>query len=124
MTPDQALQALQAALSAVPLAAGRCYPVHLPQTTVYPALRWQVVSSVADVTICGSDDAGDTVRVQVDCFAHEYGAVRTLRAQAIAAVQAVTTMTIHRETDRELPFDGDGCSHRIAIDFLISLSNT
>lgn len=123
MTHDQALQALQTALASIALAGGRVEPDRLSQGQVFPAIRWQVVSATPTNGHCGNTEAGDDLRVQIDLFAPEYGQLRSLRSQALAALEAVTAFEGMRDSERKLPFDEDARVFRHSIDWIISLSN-
>jgi hypothetical protein len=123
MTHDQALQALQAALQSTALAGSRCEPDRLSQGQALPAIRWQVISATPTSDHCGNTEAGDDLRVQIDLYAAEYGQLRTLRTQALAALEAVTVFEGLRDAERPLPFDEDARAFRHSIDWIISLSN-
>ena len=79
----------------------RCYPNAFPQEAInppgsttaplnaptWPAIRYQIVSSINEATICGTDDTTtDDTRVQVDVVAKTYGAARALCDQVIDAL--------------------------------------
>jgi Protein of unknown function (DUF3168) len=118
-------QATFAALSALPALGQRVYPVRMDQeNTTFPACVYQLSGGTVDVTICGTAEQGDDVRVQVDLYSPIDGDLDTLRVQAIAAMEAVTLCPVHRAADNDLPFDEDARLYRRSIDFIFSLSNT
>ena len=75
-----------------PLVNGRVYRNNFLQKgdlPEWPAIRFRIISSVNEATICGTDDVStDDVRVQVDFVAKADGTVITLRDQGIAAMMA------------------------------------
>lgn len=124
MTQFDIAAAVFAALSSVPALGARVYPDMVPQSnTAWPAARYQIISAAPDVTVCGTDEAGDDVRVQVDVFAADHDTAAAVRIAAITAMQEITTFTVHRSGDNSLPFDEDARLFRRSIDFICSLSN-
>lgn len=123
MTHDQALQALQLALAAVPLVQQRSYPNHLPQGQVFPAIRWKLIGPTIYATICESSEQGDDLRVQIDCYVVEYAQLRALRAQVLSAIESIASMAIDRVAEFEMPFDADAREHRHTMDCVIYLSD-
>lgn len=75
-----------------PLVANRVYPESFIQPNgalpVWPAIRYDLVSTVPVITICGDsgDDAPD-IRVQIDGVAKTFMEMRTLRQQIMAAMR-------------------------------------
>ena len=124
MTLVNVFEAVYAALSAVPALGTRVWPELVPQSNAtYPCAVYQHISSTPDVTICGTDEAGDDVRIQVDIYATEFDAALAIRSAVIAAMQGITACPVHRESDNPAPFDEDGRLFRRSIDFVFSLSN-
>jgi len=79
----------------------RCYPNAFPQEAInppgtttallnaptWPSIRYQIVTSVNEATICGTDDTStDNTRVQIDVVARTYGAMIALCDQVITAL--------------------------------------
>jgi Protein of unknown function (DUF3168) len=124
MTLVNVFEAVYAALSAVPALGQRVWPEIMPQSNAtYPAAIYQHISSTPYVTICGTNEAGDDVRIQVDIYATEFDAALSIRSAVIAAMQAITVCPVHRVSDNPAPFDDDGRLFRRSIDFVFSLSS-
>ena len=70
-----------------PLVAGRAHPVIVPQEASYPCIRYATVIAQPENSTTGSSGLVRSL-VQVDLYAEEYAALRTLREQVVTAMQA------------------------------------
>lgn len=68
---------LTADLNLAALIAARVYPVLRPQNAVLPALSYQRISGVRVSSLAGPSYACES-RIQIDCWAASYSAVKTL----------------------------------------------
>lgn len=104
----------------------RCYPNTFMQPDgklpVWPAIRYQLISSDNVPDICGTDtmDTDDT-RVQVDGAAKTYGGMITLRDGIIAAMQATDPPCV-RDGLFET-YDDETKTHRVSLDFIFYASS-
>jgi hypothetical protein len=109
----------------------RCYPLRFPQEDIaapgtesaalvkptWPAIRFTVVGSIADGTICGSDTMeADSTSVQIDVVAATYGAMVTLRDQVIVALQTTDPPSIRTDQYFEL-WDSETRTHRAILSY-------
>lgn len=101
----------------------RCYPARFPQnekgeiTTLWPAIRYTVISAFNDADICGTDtvDTDDT-DIQIDGVAMTHGAMVALRDQIIAALQSTNPPCIRTGTRSET-FDAETRTYRTTMQF-------
>ena len=110
-TPVYIEQAVEAALKASPeifaLAAGRVYPLRLPQNPVLPAVTYQRTDSSPDNTLLGY--GSENVVLTVNSLASVYGdatelALAVRAVMAAAPINAILRKEIHLyEEDAELP---------------------
>ena len=100
----------------------RCYPNRFPQnekgeiTTVWPAIRYTVISAFNDADICGTDTVEtDDSEVQIDAVAMTHGAMVALRDAIIAAMQTTYPPCV-RESRSEV-FDSETRTFRAILSF-------
>lgn len=131
MTHTEVFQAIYAALAALPALQGaapadtRVYPRMIPQgVQTFPAAVYSRINSTPDATICGADEAGDDLRIQIDLYGPEFAALSTLRFAAVDALQGISTFPCRRISDNAAPFEPDGRLFRESFDVICSLSNT
>ena len=100
----------------------RCYPMRFPQnekgeiTTLWPAIRYTVVSAFNDADICGTDTVvTDDTEVQIDGVAMSHGAMITLRDQIIEQMQTTDPPCIR--TSRVETFDAETRTYRAILQF-------
>jgi hypothetical protein len=131
MTRSDVYTQVYAALAAIPALQGsapvspRVYPQMLPQAVqAFPACVYQEVASVVDGTICGSDEAGDDVRIQIDLYGTSFTDLVSLKSASVAALQAISAFPVRRISDNPLPFESDGRLFRQSFDVMCALSNT
>lgn len=89
----------------------RCYPVKLPDNVVFPALAYSVISQ----SPLGSGGCA-MARVQVDCHAATYAAVKTLRDGLVALAMATSGWWYSGGPDAYLDVSGH---YQQPIDFMI-----
>lgn len=130
MTRSDVYSHISNALAAIPALQGaapvdvRVYPQMLPQTVkTFPACVYQEVGSTVDGTICGSDEAGDDVRIQVDLYGEGFTDLVALKSAAVTALQAISAFPVRRISDNPLPFEADGRLYRQSFDVMCALSN-
>lgn len=107
----------------------RCYPARFPQnekgeiTTIWPAIRYTVVTAFNDADICGTDtvDTDDT-EIQVDGVAKTHGAMIALRDQIIAAMQTTSPPCVR--TNRFETFDPETRTYRAVLSFTFHPSSS
>jgi hypothetical protein len=125
MTRRLVKQATFAALATILPLGQRIYPQRIAQeSTQFPACVYQVISSSVDISICGTDEAGDDIRVQIDVYDVFDGSLDILREQIIAAMSSITLCPVYRNSDNPVSFDSDARLFRCSLDFIFSLSNT
>lgn len=90
----------------------RVYPVVIPQKGSFPAVTYQRVSGNR---VNGLDGAGELVqaRVQVDCWAESYSAVRALADAVSAALTGIGFLPVG---DRD-GFEDEVLVHRVILEF-------
>lgn len=108
-----------------PLVEGRCYASTFLQNgdlPRWPAIRYTVVNSENEETICGTDDVStDDVRVQVDYVAKSHGAMITLRDAGIAAM--MTHDPPPARTGGFQTYDEETKTHRAMVEFVFQQSS-
>jgi len=107
-------------------AGTRVYPLVLPQNPVLPAVTYRVLSTTA-THLFGTDADVEAVRVQVDCWATSYSAVRALAAEVSAAlnrysgtVNGIVVRDVLLQTELDLHEEDTGL-RRVLQDFIIYL---
>jgi hypothetical protein len=107
------------------LIADRVYPVVAPQNVAYPCITWQRISRTDVRSLQGPSGYAD-VRVQVDCWALTYTAVRQLAKAARQRLdgwdndgQPVADCAIDSERDLYDP-TAEPRLHRTTLDFIIT----
>jgi hypothetical protein len=105
--------------------SGRAYPLIFPQGTDarWPSIRYVFISADPGEDICG--DGGDATadyRVQLDLVHTTYAALRVLRLQVLAAMDAFQPPAIW---SGELEaYDAETKTYRSSLDFLLYPSST
>jgi len=100
-----------------PLVSGRMHPVVLPQGVALPAIRYATVGASPDQSLCGSSGLMRSA-VQVDLYALDYAAVRSLREQVVSAMQSLSLtnlLTLEQEA-----YEPDAKAYRRILQFSIS----
>jgi hypothetical protein len=128
MTLEQALVARLVA--AATSASSRVYPVALQEGSALPAISYWRVSTVRDYKH-GAASGLVQARMQVDCWAATYSAVKTLAAQVVTSlsgysgtmggVGGVATGFVFGVGEIDLPEQEAGI-HHVAVDFSIGYS--
>lgn len=107
------------------LVSDRCWPNRFAQpdaAPVWPAIRYVVVDAAAEAGLCGTDSEDtDDVRVQIDLVASTYALMRTLKAQAIAAL-AATDPPCSRVSSFET-YDAETRTHRAMLEYVFQQSS-
>lgn len=102
------------------LVQDRVYPNTFPQgepLPVWPAIRYTIVSEDPAGSLCGTnDEESDSIRVQFDIVAVTFAAMRTLKAQVIAALDNSDPPSV-REPGGFETYDAETRTHRAVIDF-------
>jgi len=118
------------ALASAPLVAlvgGRIYPSVLPQNPTYPAITYFRVSGPRLYDHGGASGMAEA-RIQFDCWASTYSAVKAVAAALRVAlsgysgtVGGVTIASIYldSEIDSYEPNEGDTGDRRVSMDFMI-----
>jgi hypothetical protein len=100
-------------------AAGRkcCYPNTLPQGPTYPAIVYQLLSS-APAFAYHQAARFSNFQIQVSIHATDYDQLLTLRAQVLAAAEAMPEY-VTRTSELEPPFEFEPktCSRIVAFEF-------
>jgi hypothetical protein len=87
----------------------------------WPAIRFQRVSTEIDTDICGDGSAGtDNVRIQLDLVAKTSVAVGELAVTIRTAMKTFPNSAVLEDLRPE--FDPETKTHRISMDYFISLS--
>lgn len=111
MLVNQIFATLNNATSAGP----RVFALVLPTNSAYPAITYQVISSVPTTSIVGSRKP-DHVRVQVNCWAQTYNAARVLVGEVRPLMEAAAFQGV---ADIELDgFEDDSELFSVSQDFL------
>lgn len=124
-------EALVARLAAAATAASsRIFPLALQEGSALPALSYFRVSTVRDYTHGGASGLV-RARIQVDCWAATYAAVKSLAAQVVASLSGfsgtmggaggVLTGRVLAQVEVDLPEPEAGIYH-IALDWDIGYS--
>lgn len=109
-------------ISASPL-KGRVYPNTFPQEYTLPAIRFQFVSVVPVVDICGDgDDETAEAHVQLDVVASTFDAMRTLRLAVMEAMRTFDPPAILENSSTD--YDAETKTHRAALEYSIEGSST
>jgi hypothetical protein len=109
------------------LVNNRCYPLVFPQPREgipeWPAIRYTVVSSVNEASICGTDsvDTDDTL-MQLDIVAKTLGAAIVLRDQVISAMMGLSPPAVRVGSGFQT-FDEETRTYRVTLDYLFSASS-
>lgn len=94
MNVEQALFEALTTGSPLPTDAGdRVYAVLMPQDVVLPAVSFQRISNNPIVSLDGASGL-DQVRIQVDCWAETYAAVKTLSAQVRSVMEGINALPV------------------------------
>lgn len=95
--------------------AARIYPVDLPQDPTLPAMSYQRISSQPQTSMggfCGLDNP----RIQIDCWATSYSAVKELAEAVRDAMMSASAFNALEISDQDL-FEPDVEIYRVSIDF-------
>jgi hypothetical protein len=107
------------------LVGNRVAPVVFPQPPArptWPAIRY-TIDTTPVVDICGDgDDSTADVRVQLDVVATEHAAVRSLRLQVLAAMDAFTPPAILQFSTGE--YDPETKTYREILQYLVHGSSS
>lgn len=102
-------------ISASPL-KGRVYPNTLPQQFTYPAIRFQTVSQVPFVDLCGDgDEETDETHIQIDVVDNEYDPMMALVRSVRAAMATFDPPAILDFFNTD--FDAETRSHRGLLEY-------
>lgn len=81
------------------LVGNRCYPLTMPQPPLYPAIVYQRLATNAFNRLEGGASI-DQVRVQIDCYAPTYEAVKALASGVRSALESASfKATLQTEFD-------------------------
>ncbi len=104
----------------------RCYPVDVPESGDYPAIRLQLVSAQRPSAM-GVDTGDVLARVQMDSMAKTVAAATALRSAARAVVQrfrgtagGVVIQDIMVENELDLPYVDQAVLHVCVLDLMIA----
>lgn len=78
-------QELYAHLNAANLASGKIYPLKMPGNTVKPAIVYTTVNK-RDIQYLGGQKFREEIRLQIDCYAETYAAVKQLEEETKAVL--------------------------------------
>jgi len=120
MTAEESIVARLAATTGVTSLVGtRIYPMQAPQTAALPLVTYQRISTVRAGSLRGSGGLADP-RIQVDCWAENYGAVKALADQVRRALDGYAApgvvALILGEHDL---LDDEGRRHRVSQDYSV-----
>lgn len=109
------------------LVSNRVYPNTFPQPPelpVWPAIRYSVISSDNEESICGTDDVStDDTQVQLDIVARTHGGATTLRDQVIQNMQCLDPPAV-RMSGGFQSYDAETKTHRVVLDFMFQASSS
>lgn len=109
------------------VATGLCTPSRFvqhdpPRVPEWPAIRYTVISSDNEETVCGTDSvATDDVRVQIDVVAKTHGGMLTLRDQVITALMANNPPPARQGGFQT--YDEETKTHRAVLDYVFQQSS-
>jgi len=120
MTAEESLVArLTATAGVTSLVGTRIYPMQAPQTAVLPLVTYQRISTVRPGSLRGPVGLADP-RIQVDCWAESYSAVKVLADQVRRSLDGYANgdvvALILGEHDL---LDDDGRRHRVSQDYSV-----
>lgn len=108
------------------LVNGRCWPNKFEQQAdrpLWPAIRYTVVASDNEESICGTDDVStDDTRVQLDGVALTHGAVLALRDQIIVRMMGLDPPAIRLPGGFQT-YDAETKTHRVMLEYLFQASS-
>jgi hypothetical protein len=106
---------LSTATSVTALVVDRIYPLLMPQDPTLPAVTYQRISDNPINSLSGHGGL-DNPRIQIDCWATSYSAVKTLSNAVIKAMDLSTSYKSLRMSDQDLYEDGTEI-YRVSMDF-------
>lgn len=113
---EESIYAHLSTVAAVSTLAGtRIYPVFLPQDPTYPAISYQRISSQPQVAIGGFCNL-DNPRIQIDCWASSYSAVKSLAEAVRDAMMSAPGFNALELSDQDL-YEPEVEVYRVSIDF-------
>ena len=95
--------------------SARIYPVFLPQDPIYPAISYQRISSQPQTSMGGFCNL-DNPRIQIDCWATSYSAVKGMAEAVRDAMMSSPAFNALEISDQDL-FEPDLEIYRVSIDF-------
>lgn len=95
--------------------SARIYPVYLPQDPTLPAMSYQRISSQPQVSMGGFCNL-DNPRIQIDCWATSYSAVKGMAEAVRDAMMSAAGFNALEISDQDL-FEPDLEIYRVSIDF-------
>lgn len=108
------------------LVMDRCYPSTFPQEPelpVWPAIRYSIISSDNEESVCGTDDVStDDTRVQVDIVAKTHGAAVALRDLVITNMMGLDPPAA-RQPGGFQTYDSDTKTHRVVLEYVFQASS-
>ena len=107
------------------LVVARIYPIKLPQSPVYPAITYQIISDIPHRSLDGDSDL-ERVRARIDCWAETYTEALDLARKVRTAVadfsgtMGTTVVTSSKfETWNDIFEDAPEVYRRV-VDFIIA----
>ena len=95
--------------------SARIYPVYLPQDPTLPAMSYQRISSQPHVSMGGFCNL-DNPRIQIDCWATSYSAVKELSEAVRDAMMSALAFRALEISDQDL-FEPELEIYRVSLDF-------
>lgn len=95
--------------------SARIYPVYLPQDPTLPAMSYQRISSQPQASMGGFCNL-DNPRIQIDCWATSYSAVKGMAEAVRDAMMSAAAFNALEISDQDL-FEPDLEIYRVSIDF-------
>ena len=105
-------------VAAVPLVAGRCYPLLLPQNPTLPAVTFFKVSNPRVETLI-ADASLQHPRYQFSCWALTYGAAWAVAEQVRLALQGLTSAGAGNYQNAVDLYDPETGWYHVAVDITI-----
>ncbi len=122
---DGPVAALVVDLSLDPADQSRVYPIKLPQSPVYPAITYEIISTIPHRALAGDSDL-ERARARIHCWAATYsgavdlaGKVRTAMADFSGLMGTTTVRSVKFETWNDIFEDVPEVYRRVA-DFMIA----